>query len=196
MGGMSRCLQSTVLTIPEGNGLVRQYMQNRTGHEKDDVRYFRCSRCATIHRRMRTNILPKIKVKFGVIVGDRFPKHHPLCRPITRAEANVREIDRSCRRDIRLGVRGPRDAWNWGRWEAIQDSEMLRRMAGGSLHPNDDVAAAFPPWNKLRSQYLRLSVRAPPCNNEQYDDALENSEEDMEDFNAMDGYGECQDFDT
>lgn len=93
---LSRNLSSTILTIEEGSGLLRQYRmttQNREG----DTCYFRCSRCESLLKHNNSEYRPKITVKNGYIFGDCYPEHHPQCFPVTKESVIIQQMDREAR---------------------------------------------------------------------------------------------------
>lgn len=107
---LSKRLNPSILTVPIGDGFVRQYRYN-TKSKDGSTRYYRCSSCDSKNRKDKTGILAKVKVKNGVISSDQ-PRHHPDCRPIEEVKALAREIDRSCRKGTREGHFPPRDWYN------------------------------------------------------------------------------------
>ncbi len=107
---LSSRLAKTVLTVKVGQGLVRQY--RLTNLSKDgETRYFRCSKCDSLHKKSKTGVLPKIRVRQGEIVGETTPQHHADCLPSKETDATVKQIDRNCRKTVREGAASPMEAW-------------------------------------------------------------------------------------
>ncbi len=107
---LSKRLTGGILTVPIGDGEVREYRltkQSRDGATK----YYRCSKCSSLHRKLKTGILAKVIVKNGVVPLEQ-PQHHPDCHPIRETKAIATQIDRRCRSKVRLGQLAPRAVHN------------------------------------------------------------------------------------
>jgi hypothetical protein len=103
-------LSNNLLTIAVGDGLVRQYCltnQNKDGSTK----YYRCTKCYTLHRKSNSGELPTVKVTNGVIPTEQ-PVHHPNCQPLRYVQALATELDRKCRQEVREGYFAPREVYN------------------------------------------------------------------------------------
>ena len=107
---LSKRLTGGILTVPVSNGEVREYRltkQNRDGSTK----YYRCSKCSSLHRKLNTGILAKVTVQNGVVPLEQ-PQHHPDCHPMRETKALAVQIDRRCRKKVRQGQLVPRAAYN------------------------------------------------------------------------------------
>lgn len=91
----SRNLSTSILSIEQGDGAIRQYRLSTTVFEKN-THYFRCSRCDYLSRSNEElgQFRPKITVRDGGIVSDRFPGHHPMCKSTTKEEFVIQQLDR------------------------------------------------------------------------------------------------------
>ncbi|KAI1715302.1 macro domain-containing protein [Ditylenchus destructor] len=96
---LSRNLSSTILTIEEENGMLRQYRMTTQSRE-GDTSYFRCSRCESLMKHTQSEYRPKITVKNGYIYGDCYPVHHPDCRPLTKYSVILQQMDREARMSV------------------------------------------------------------------------------------------------
>uniref|UniRef100_A0A915DKR0 Macro domain-containing protein n=1 Tax=Ditylenchus dipsaci TaxID=166011 RepID=A0A915DKR0_9BILA len=109
---LSRNLSSTILTIEEENGLLRQYRMTTQSRE-GDTSYFRCSRCESLMKHTLSEYRPKITVKNGYIFGDCYPVHHPGCHPVTKCKVILQQMDR----EARMSVSKPEIAYGYERME-------------------------------------------------------------------------------
>jgi O-acetyl-ADP-ribose deacetylase (regulator of RNase III) len=135
---LSRNLSSTILTIEQPDGFLRQYRMTTQSKEKDAF-YFRCSRCESLLKNGYGDFRPKITVRDGVIQGNRFPPHHPDCHPTTKQCVVIQQMDRQARVRISNDGADPRDIY-----EHVKQAVV------------DDEQAEFPEWNKIRKQYFRI----------------------------------------
>ncbi|KAH7728936.1 hypothetical protein AAVH_03309 [Aphelenchoides avenae] len=138
---LSRNLSSTILTVEQPDGFLRQYRM--TTHSKEgDALYFRCSRCESLLKNGYGDYRPKITVRDGVIQGNRFPPHHPDCHPITKQSVVIQQMDRQARVRICNDGMEPRDVY-----------DSTKEYADEEVHADGDQ---FPEWNKVRKQYYRI----------------------------------------
>uniref|UniRef100_A0A914X5Y6 Ubiquitin-like protease family profile domain-containing protein n=1 Tax=Plectus sambesii TaxID=2011161 RepID=A0A914X5Y6_9BILA len=153
-GALSARFSSTLLTVPAGDGFVRQY---RLSVERLGVRYYRCSQCDTLHRKGQSNIMARASVRDGVLTLNQ-PRHHPDCRPIRALQALATNIDRGCRMEVRTGRFAPRSVYDAGHQEALTLSAEL-----GDVRSADSLVALFPYWQSVRNQYgrQRLGLKPP-----------------------------------
>uniref|UniRef100_A0A914WLX7 Ubiquitin-like protease family profile domain-containing protein n=1 Tax=Plectus sambesii TaxID=2011161 RepID=A0A914WLX7_9BILA len=156
-GALSKRLSSTILTVPVGNGLVRQY---RLTKDRQNVKYYRCSRCDTLHRKSPSGILARASVRDGVITHHQ-PQHHPDCHPVRDVTVLAVNIDRNCRMEVRKGHYAPRSVYDAGHQEALHLSAEI-----GDARSAKSLVATFPAWSSVRHQYGRLQQgKNPPVPN-------------------------------
>ena len=149
------------------DGLVRQYCL--TNRSKDgSTKYYRCTKCYSLHRKTKSVELPTVKVKHGVLPTEQ-PVHHPDCQPLREAQALATELDRKCRREVRKGHFTPRQVYNKVRLRIhfsdgnfhsrrfLQGHEqaVLLSEEGGDLESIDGLAASYPSWSLVRRQLGR-----------------------------------------
>lgn len=89
----SRNLSTSILSIEQPDGSIRQYRLSTTIQEKNR-HYFRCSRCDYLSRSNEDQFRPKITVRDGAIDSSRFPEHHPMCKPTSKASFVIQQLDR------------------------------------------------------------------------------------------------------
>uniref|UniRef100_A0A914VSZ6 RYYR-CCHC domain-containing protein n=1 Tax=Plectus sambesii TaxID=2011161 RepID=A0A914VSZ6_9BILA len=148
---LSKRLSNNILTVPIGDGFVRQYCLTKQNHD-GSVKYYRCSRCEGLHRKLNTGIHPKLQVRNGLIsVQQVHQPHHPDCHPIKEVKALAMEIDRRCRKEVREGRFAPREIYEMGFDEVLKLSEVV-----DSPRSSESLLAMFPGWNAVRSQFYRL----------------------------------------
>ncbi|VDK39733.1 unnamed protein product [Gongylonema pulchrum] len=85
-----------------------------------------------------------VKTEFGEVIDK--PLHHRKCEPQNEESILVQNLDRECRRSIRKGEKTPREAHMEGLGKA---AEIGAESVGASLQK------LFPPWDRVRSSYLR-----------------------------------------
>ncbi|CAD5233445.1 unnamed protein product [Bursaphelenchus xylophilus] len=157
----SRNLSSSILSIEQTNGSLRQYRLSTTIGEKN-THYFRCSRCDHLNKsRPDLGVFrPKITIKDGDIASDRFPTHHPLCEEVTKTVFVVQQLDRIWKTVAPYESSELREAYSTLRQIALTDSENLYREM-------DTPAGRFPEWEVLKAQAQKLhsqfSLRLIKC---------------------------------
>jgi hypothetical protein len=72
---LSKRLTGGILTVPIGNGEVREYRLTKRSRD-GATKYYRCSKCSSLHRKLKTGILATVIVKNGVVPLEQ-PQHHP-----------------------------------------------------------------------------------------------------------------------
>ncbi|KAI6222982.1 60S ribosomal protein L28 [Aphelenchoides fujianensis] len=90
----SRNLSTSILSI-EQDGNIQQYRLSTTVYEKN-THYFRCSRCDYLSRMnpSQGQYRPKITLRDGQIVSEKFPIHHPDCKGTSKEVFVVQQLDR------------------------------------------------------------------------------------------------------
>ena len=106
-----------------GDGLVRQFCLTKQ-NEDGTVKYYRCSKCSSLHRKWNTDILPKLHVRNGLVAVDELHQpHHPDCHPMNEMQALATEIDRRCRKEVRAGRFAPKEIYDMVRFSHWQYSQ-------------------------------------------------------------------------
>ncbi|VDM38548.1 unnamed protein product [Toxocara canis] len=154
---LSRRLNETVMCI-EDEGGVRQY--TRSWISKDGTKeHFRCNRCFGLRRRTGEGPVPYIHVVQGMVVGNRFPQHQEQCRSVSEQAAAVKEVDRTCRKEVRLGQRCPRSAHAEGLKKILDfytDAERKGELA--------EIMRTFPSWERIKRGYYRQRLLGKQVN--------------------------------
>lgn len=102
---LSKNCTPTLLTVPSTEeGFVRQYRLscNKGSLCKwfllqilGNVKYYRCSKCDYICRKLHLKFQSYVKVKDGQVITDlETVEHHPNCHPIPALQAIAKDIDR------------------------------------------------------------------------------------------------------
>ncbi|KAH7731720.1 hypothetical protein AAVH_00618 [Aphelenchoides avenae] len=148
---LSAKLAPTILVIDDENGLKRQYRLTNKSRDGRKL-YFRCSRCDTLIKKDGNKIRAKLTLQDGVVVGERYPKHHPQCTPKSQEDVFVQQVDRTSRREVREGLLMPQEAYE----------KAVHRVVTGSMQDPEisEAAEKFPEWNRLRQQYFRIRKTA------------------------------------
>ncbi|CAD5229714.1 unnamed protein product [Bursaphelenchus okinawaensis] len=158
----SRNLSSSILSIEQTDGSLRQYRLSTTIMEKN-THYFRCSRCDHLNKsRPDLGIFrPKITIKDGDIASDRFPMHHPMCEEVSKSLFVVQQLDRIWKTVAPYENAELRSAYTTLRDIASADAENLYREM-------DTPAGRFPEWEILKAQaqkmHSQFSLRLIKCN--------------------------------
>uniref|UniRef100_A0A914BWU2 RYYR-CCHC domain-containing protein n=1 Tax=Acrobeloides nanus TaxID=290746 RepID=A0A914BWU2_9BILA len=146
---LSKNCTPTLLTVPCSNGYVRQY---RLSCDKGQIKYYRCSRCDYICRKLHLKLRSYVKVKNGQVITDlETVEHHPSCLPIPALQAIAKDIDRKCRLRVKKQKTLPKISYHQG----LEDLMKIASKKNLNVNP-EKLQSYFPSWKGVRVQYRRL----------------------------------------
>lgn len=148
----SRNLSTSILSIEQPNGNLRQYRLSTTIMEKN-THYFRCSRCDYFNK-TRNDIgiyRPKITIKDGDIASDRFPSHHPLCEEVPKLVFVLQQLDRMWKSLVPIETEELRHAYHTLRQIAQQEADSLYKEM-------DTPKGRYPEWEVLKNESMKSKL--------------------------------------